>query len=763
MPCTVEPSPGHFVDRYDAEEQIGKGSYATVYSCTNKETGELFAVKVVDKSKAGPKDIEDTTHEINMMARIGRHKNVVRMVEYFSTAAHLYIVMDLLDGGMLFDRIVKLKHYSEKSAVEVVRHVLEALAHIHSVGVIHRDLKPENLLLPHSPSEMAEVTDVCIADFGLATVGSSTVCCGSPCYIAPEVIMRGYYKRTPHNYDSKCDIWSVGVITYALLSGRLPFFGNSIEQIFQLIVSGHWRFNGSSWTHVSEEGRAFVKKCLDPNPVTRPSAAELLEDMWLVDKQSITSDIHLSETLNGIRELAQRRVRAAARVFSLATNWLDTSVNDRPPFMKYIQHPDPLSTVVLHQSQTDTSKFHTIDYGKALERRKDSTTWKIQDCCTCTSESVCRHVQNVHEYLFVGKQSMDISPFMDVLVTTCDDLLGQASKDSENEELLGKLVRVAYCMEAACEFSRLLSLVPEAQLKPNFMVSRAKLSEKNARIGRWAAAKRVAWDDRVQHLLRHRGEKQRTNGKAEEKHNKSHRGSSARSKGKSSPALFFVPVAEEDEEHGSPTSRDSKKEKEKKKSRKGSCLEGVVSVFHFLFPPAPPPTCVMSRPSFFFGRESCQRSPGGGETVQLLFDGGGGVKGEEEYSVGNTGVGASLRLCRSAFPFSSFQIPSWRCLVLDASILSWQSVSVSFSFSFSLLFATVLHYLRKRRHLVSTEGIRFIWKKLLWFLEKQQQQQQQTKEKNTIIFLSLPPGPSCTSATGQALLRRRRTHDNCLS
>lgn len=508
-PNLAEPTPGHFKDHYAIEKQIGKGTYAHVFRCVHLKSGVTYAVKVVDKSKAGPKDIADATHEIYVMARIGYHKNVVRMVEHFVTQAHLYIVMDLLDGGMLFDRIVKLKHYSEKSAVEVVRHVLEALAHIHKAGVIHRDLKPENLLLPHPPEdEHAEVTDVCIADFGLATMGPSTVCCGSPSYIAPEVILRGYFKSTNEPYNEKCDIWSVGIISYALLSGRLPFSSSTHQKIFALVVEGKWSFTGSAWANVSRPAFDFVKKCLEPNPHLRASAEELLRHPWVATAE--LPDVHLGDTQKKLGELCEKRVRAAVRVFALAKCLIDMGTDERPPFMRYIRHINTLSTQVIHQSQTDTTKEHTVDFAIPLEQRR-SPTFRMQNCCTCSSESVCRHIQNVHEYLFVGKRSMDVPPFFEVLKNLGLELEYRWMNTTPSNELRSRLIRLLYVIEAACVFSKCLSEVPTEQLKPNFMVSPARLSQRDAEIGREAAQRRQALEkqserpEAVQRILSNSG------------------------------------------------------------------------------------------------------------------------------------------------------------------------------------------------------------------------------------------------------------------
>ena len=105
-----------FESKYAIGEELGKGAYAVVYRCTCKETQEQFAVKIVDKTKAGPKDIDDVMHEVTIMKLVGYHPHVVQMRDYFDTPRSMYIILDLLTGGMLFDRIVSLKHYSEQSA-----------------------------------------------------------------------------------------------------------------------------------------------------------------------------------------------------------------------------------------------------------------------------------------------------------------------------------------------------------------------------------------------------------------------------------------------------------------------------------------------------------------------------------------------------------------------------------------------------------------------------------------------------------------------
>ncbi|RNE97690.1 myosin light chain kinase, partial [Trypanosoma conorhini] len=258
-----------------------QGVRRRVHSCVHRETHGEFAVKVVDKRAAGTGDTGGVFFGTQQVKQaVGLHPHVVRLVGHVETSGRLCLVLDLLSGGMLPDRIVALSHYSEKCAAELVRNVLSALAHVHSRGYLHRDLKPENLLLRHrataASSDTAWLSDVCLADFGLAGKILGGACCGTPPYIAPEVIMAGYYGTQSQPYDAKCDIWSLGVVSYLLLSGRMPFGGHSHRETFRRIVSNDWGFIGEIWKKISPNATAFVAACLTPDANKRPSAKELL-------------------------------------------------------------------------------------------------------------------------------------------------------------------------------------------------------------------------------------------------------------------------------------------------------------------------------------------------------------------------------------------------------------------------------------------------------------------------------------------------------
>ncbi|CCD15128.1 unnamed protein product [Trypanosoma congolense IL3000] len=377
----------------------------------------------------------------------------------------MFVVMDLLDGGMLHDRIRSLDHYSERSASELIGNVLSGLAHIHAKGVIHRDLKAENLLLRKRSDKRDDpwLTDVCISDFGLATTGPAFSCCGTAPYIAPEVIELGYFHRSREPYDAKCDVWSLGVITYILLSGKWPFSGSCHDAIFKRIVKGKWRFSGDIWNKISAEARDFVRKCLTRDPNKRPSSRELLQHRWITEAQR---DCHLGSSLGALRSCkALSKVhsppaapRSTCGPLPSLCNSVNNSARSWSSFTKYLSHSDRLSMLVEVRSQSNHEVVHHVDFGKALSTGEG---WRLQDCCTCGSTLLCRHIQQVHEYLFVGSSRAKLRPFvyhLRVMQTEAERTMRRSHNDRESA------AEVFYTIEniigAAIAFSAAFKAVP---------------------------------------------------------------------------------------------------------------------------------------------------------------------------------------------------------------------------------------------------------------------------------------------------------------
>jgi len=259
------------LDKYTLGKELGRGGFSVVKEATEKATGQKFACKIIEKSEAG-EELSLLQREIDIMSKL-KHKNIIQLIEVFDEGDHLYLILELVTGGELFDQIVSRGSYSERDAASIVKQILEAVHYMHSNGIAHRDLKPENLLCAGPNNEIIKVTDFGLSkDFGEAALQTS---CGTPDYVAPEVL-RG------NPYDNSVDIWSIGVITYILLCGFPPFYGNSDPEIFEKILSARYDFPSPDWDNISEDAKDFIRSILILEPHKRPTAQEALNHPWMV-------------------------------------------------------------------------------------------------------------------------------------------------------------------------------------------------------------------------------------------------------------------------------------------------------------------------------------------------------------------------------------------------------------------------------------------------------------------------------------------------
>jgi serine/threonine protein kinase len=270
--------------QYVIKEMIGCGHYATVRRCQKRSTQEVFALKYCKKRKGWE-------NEITVMSRLS-HKHIIRMEEAFNGTQNVYIIMELVHGGNLMDVLEKCMSYSEVVASQLMQKLLSVVAYLHENHVVHRDLKPENILLEHAlPQSLADLkssphlmTAIKVADFGFARIigpeDSLTQCCGTPYYIAPEVLRCGYYEDGPA-YGKACDLWSVGVLGYVMLTGGPPFVAPKHKELFATIVKGAWGFPKDC--ALSEAGRHFLRQLLVSDPRARLTAAQALRHPWVHD------------------------------------------------------------------------------------------------------------------------------------------------------------------------------------------------------------------------------------------------------------------------------------------------------------------------------------------------------------------------------------------------------------------------------------------------------------------------------------------------
>jgi len=259
-------------DLYLVGDELGRGAFSVVKKCVHKETGETFAVKVINKKNV-QQDLHRLAIEMQVLKTVD-HPNIIQLKEVFETEEMLYIVTEIVSGGELFDRIVSKGSYSERDAALLVRKFIEALDYLHDRNIVHRDLKPENLLLK-SPSNDTEVK---LADFGLSKIMGNEImmqtACGTPGYVAPEILQAKGYGR-------EVDMWSVGVITYILLCGFPPFYNDNVPLLFEAIMKADFDYPADYWDHISDDAIDFIDNLLVADPNQRMTAKQALKHTWL--------------------------------------------------------------------------------------------------------------------------------------------------------------------------------------------------------------------------------------------------------------------------------------------------------------------------------------------------------------------------------------------------------------------------------------------------------------------------------------------------
>ncbi|KAL2334595.1 hypothetical protein Fmac_015808 [Flemingia macrophylla] len=266
-------------DRYILGEQLGWGQFGVIRACSDKLTGEVLACKSIAKDRlVTMDDLRSVKLEIEIMARLSGHPNVVDLKAVYEEEGFVHLVMELCAGGELFHRLEKHGWFMESEARVLFRHLMQVVLYCHENGVVHRDLKPENILLATRSSS----SPIKLADFGLATYikpGQSLHgLVGSPFYIAPEVLAGAY--------NQAADVWSAGVILYILLSGMPPFWGKTKSRIFEAVKAASLKFPSEPWDRISESAKDLIKGMLCTDPSQRLTAQEVLDHCWMEDNQT---------------------------------------------------------------------------------------------------------------------------------------------------------------------------------------------------------------------------------------------------------------------------------------------------------------------------------------------------------------------------------------------------------------------------------------------------------------------------------------------
>ncbi|XP_070460621.1 calcium/calmodulin-dependent protein kinase type 1B isoform X1 [Equus przewalskii] len=266
---------------YEIREKLGSGAFSEVVLAQERGSSHLVALKCIPKKALRGKEAL-VENEIAVLRRVS-HPNIVALEDVHESPSHLYLAMELVTGGELFDRITERGSYTEKDASHLVGQVLGAVSYLHSLGIVHRDLKPENLLYA-TPFEDSKIM---VSDFGLSKIQAGNMlgtACGTPGYVAPELL-----EQKP--YGKAVDVWALGVISYILLCGYPPFYDESDPELFSQILRASYEFDSPFWDDISESAKDFIRHLLERDPQKRFTCQQALQHLWISGDAAFDKDI----------------------------------------------------------------------------------------------------------------------------------------------------------------------------------------------------------------------------------------------------------------------------------------------------------------------------------------------------------------------------------------------------------------------------------------------------------------------------------------
>jgi len=387
-------NPGKIIDFYELDKKkLGEGSYGAVFKAKNKHTQAVRAVKTISKTQM--KNIERFKQEIAIMKMMD-HPNIIKLYESFEDHRNIYLVMELSNGGELFDKIIESGHFNEVQAAILMQQIVRAIYYMHENHVVHRDLKPENFLF--MTKEPIEKNLLKIIDFGLSCKYEAgqvlTTKAGTPYYVAPQVLAG--------KYDQLSDLWSIGVIMYVMLCGYPPFFGETDAEVLSKVRLGNFSFNAADWKNISEDAKNLIRMLLKMNPRDRYTAEQALNHAWIKDKAPAAKGVSLQtnfvDNLRGFR--SQNKLKKAALHIIAGQLNEDQIKNLREVFMHLDGNGDGLLTAAemrdglqkaglkdippdLQQilEDVDSDGSGVIDYTEFLAATLDKRSYLQEDVC----------------------------------------------------------------------------------------------------------------------------------------------------------------------------------------------------------------------------------------------------------------------------------------------------------------------------------------------------------------------------------------------
>ncbi|KAK9957619.1 hypothetical protein ABG768_011851 [Culter alburnus] len=359
---------------YDMGCVVGDGNFAVVRECRVRGLAETFAMKIVDNAK-----LQGRGHMIQneiALLRSLEHPRLIQLFRSHHTDTHVYLLMELVTGGDLFDAITQSGRFTEPSAACMITDISQALEYIHNKSIAHRDIKPENLLVQRHGNGSLNLK---LADFGLAMVVTEPVftVCGTPTYVAPEILAET-------GYGVGVDVWAMGVILFVLLSGFPPFRSpdRNQEELFRLIQKGEVHFLSPYWDNVSEGAKALVRALLEVNPKRRLTASQTLQHDWLQhttaqkdhkgatkataerhSQQKLSRQLEINKRDSHKPEMLAEKFHAAQIHENILNNSYEPDINAHARYQQIEEIHNMISNqqTSSHAEDTTTNKQNTTD------------------------------------------------------------------------------------------------------------------------------------------------------------------------------------------------------------------------------------------------------------------------------------------------------------------------------------------------------------------------------------------------------------------
>ncbi|XP_071791570.1 serine/threonine-protein kinase 33-like [Asterias amurensis] len=274
---------------YTFGKKLGAGSFGVVLEATHNETGDKWAIKLVNKEKAGSSAVKLLEREVAILKKV-QHKHIIHLEAVYETSQKMYLVLELCNGGELSDLFKATGALTEEDTRTTIERLTATVSYLHKNDIVHRDIKLDNILLSSDPEHADDHLNIKLSDFGLSILkgraGSDSMMqtmCGTPMYMAPEVIDN-------QGYSQQCDVWSIGVIAYMLLCGYPPFNGRDEDSLYEAIRKGDLDFTGAVWKKVSDEAKNAIQGLLTVDPAHRLTASELLHHPWITGEKGSDND-----------------------------------------------------------------------------------------------------------------------------------------------------------------------------------------------------------------------------------------------------------------------------------------------------------------------------------------------------------------------------------------------------------------------------------------------------------------------------------------